>query len=69
MPNLEGPDVAIEIKDHPQLKEIPIIFLTATVTKEEVQSQGGKIGGNHFVAKPSTLSDLLYSIERNLVHI
>ena len=69
MPNMEGPDVAITLKSHKDLKDIPVVFLTATVTKEEVDAQGGRIGGHHFVAKPSRLSDLIYSIEKNLIAV
>ena len=67
MPNLEGPDVAFQVRQHPNLKNTPIVFLTATVTKEEIDLQGGNIGGHPFVAKPSTLASLLESIERNIV--
>ena len=66
MPNVEGPDVAFMVRQQSQLKNIPIIFLTATVTKEEIESQGGVIGGHPFVAKPSSLATLLNSIEKNL---
>jgi len=67
MPSMEGPDVAIEVKNNEFLQDVPIVFLTATVTKEEVDSQDGKIGGHPFVAKPSSLSVLLNSIEQNLL--
>lgn len=66
MPHYEGPDIAIQIKQNPLLKDVPIVFLTATVTKEEVDSQGGAIGGHPFVAKPSSLAVLLSSIERHV---
>lgn len=66
MPHYEGPDIAIELKNNMLLKDIPIVFLTATVTKDEVASQGGAIGGHPFVAKPSSLAVLLNSIEKNL---
>jgi len=67
MPNVEGPDVAQEIRSQSALKETPIIFLTATITKDEVDAQHGRIGGHAFVAKPSNLTDLLDSIRRNLL--
>ena len=67
MASKEGPDVAIEIKGDPRLKETPIIFLTATVTQQEVDEEGGKIGGQAFVAKPSSLDILLDSIEKNMI--
>ncbi len=58
MPDLEGPDIAIQIKDNSEIKNIPVIFLTATVRADEVVSQGGKIGGHEFIAKPSTIEKL-----------
>jgi len=66
MPSMEGPDVAIAIRNNRSLTGTPIVFLTATVTKDEVESQGGRIGGNSFVAKPSNLETLLSSIEQNI---
>ena len=69
MAGKEGPDVAIEIKRDPRLKDTPIVFLTATVTQQEVDSEGGRIGGQSFVAKPSELDILLNSIERNMITV
>ena len=66
MPDKEGPDVAIDIRNDPDLKNIPIVFLTATITRDEVESQNGWIGGNIFVAKPSSLKELLASIEMSI---
>ncbi|MBF0384548.1 MAG: response regulator [Candidatus Omnitrophica bacterium] len=66
MPNKEGPDVAVELRSNQKLKTVPIIFLTATVRQSEVDSEGGYIGGHHFIAKPSNLPALLESIERNI---
>ncbi len=66
MASKEGPDVAIEIKKDSRLEETPIVFLTATVTEQEVEEEGGTIGGQAFVAKPSSLDFLLDSIERNM---
>jgi len=67
MPNMEGPDVANEIKNNQLLKGTPIIFLTATITIDEMEAHNGRIGGHPFVAKPGSLSDLLESIRRNLL--
>ena len=64
MPEKHGPQVAIEIKGHNALEQIPIIFFTATVTKNEVDSHNGQIGGHAFVAKPSSLNELINSIEK-----
>lgn len=69
MANAEGPDVAAALREDPVLKEIPIIFLTATVTQKEVDEEGGVIGGHPFVAKPSSLETLLDAIEKNMMTV
>jgi len=68
MPDIQGSDVAREIKNDPNLKDTPIIFLTATTTKEEVDSCRGVIGGYPFIAKPVSRKELLECIEKNLSH-
>ncbi len=67
MPSKEGPDVAIEFKSNNQLRNTPIVFLTATIRQSEVDSEGGLIGGHPFLAKPSSLPCLMESIERNIM--
>lgn len=67
MPKKEGPDVAAELKLHPVAGIIPIVFLTATVTRQEVLRQSGRIGGHQFVAKPADMDYLLDTISRNLI--
>lgn len=64
MPDREGSEVAEQIRSDSVLGKIPIIFLTATVTAEEVGSSGGRIGGQLFLAKPITVSQLIECIER-----
>lgn len=64
MPELDGPDVVCQLKSNQELKNIPVIFLTANITKEEVQSQEGYIGGHAFLAKPGTIEELIACIEK-----
>lgn len=66
MPEFEGPDVLNEIRSHADIRNIPVIFLTATVTPDEVREQSGKIGGHVFLAKPTNLVDLIKCIEREI---
>jgi len=66
MPKMEGPDIAQELRQHEFLKNTPVIFLTATITKDEVEAENGRIAGHTFVAKPSSFKDLLASIQRSL---
>jgi CheY-like chemotaxis protein len=44
MPGLDGGDVAKQIKDDKDLKNTPIVFLTAIVSENEVSSKHGERG-------------------------
>jgi len=65
MPETDGGEVAARIQSDPALHRIPIVFLTALVTKAEGRS-GLRIQGHPFLAKPISLSDLITGIEENL---
>jgi len=66
MPGREGPDILFDLKANEVYKGIPVVFLTATVTPDEVDEQEGVIGGHEFLAKPAKLQDLISCIERHL---
>jgi len=66
MPGTDGGDVSAQLGDDPRLKDIPIVFLTAIVSCEEVGSTGRTIGGKTFLAKPVKLEGLLTCIEDHL---
>ena len=59
--DMDGGEVASRIKDNPETKDIPIVFLTGVVTEDEVQ--GGSIGGYPFLAKPVSTDKLIQKIE------
>jgi CheY-like chemotaxis protein len=66
MPDLDGGDVAAQLKGDAKLKNVPVVFLTATVLKEEVAKKGGSIGGYPFIPKPFRSEVLLEQIARSL---
>ena len=66
MPDLDGGDVLAQLKDDANLKNVPVIFITATVLKEEVGSKGGTIGGRPFIPKPFKLGTLVNAIDQAL---
>lgn len=61
MPDMDGGDVASILKNDPQTKNIPVIFLSSLVTKREEQSSS-KEDGIYFLAKPFEREDLLEKI-------
>jgi len=66
MPKMSGGEIAEELLDDPSTGNIPIIFLTALVKKDEVAKQSGYISGHPFIAKPVTAQDLIKRIEEEI---
>jgi len=56
MPDVEGTRVHESLKLDDKTKNIPVAFLTALVTDEEVAAVDGKIGGLDYISK-STPND------------
>jgi len=66
MPDLDGGDVGSQLKNNAATRDIPIIFLTAIVSKEETTSQDGMIGSQPFIAKTVSVEELVKRIEENI---
>lgn len=66
MPDVEGGEVAAQIRDDPDLKGTPIVFLTSLVQQREVRKSGGEIGGFPFIAKPIDPKVVLAVIETHI---
>ena len=66
MPDLDGGDLAGAFQTSPTTKGVPIVFLTATITREEVRARHGLVGGLPFLAKPVNLHEVLGCLERHL---
>ena len=65
MPETDGGEVAARIESDPTLHRIPVVFLTALVTKAEARS-GLQIQRHPFLAKPISIPELVAGIERYL---
>jgi DNA-binding response OmpR family regulator len=63
MPNLDGGEVAQTLHEYKATSDIPIIFLTALLKKEELEDKSGKIGSHTYIAKPATPQELISKIE------
>lgn len=63
MPDVDGGDVAAQLRRAPRLRNVPIVFLTAIVSQSEA---GGMIGGFPFLSKPVSLDSMSRCIETQL---
>jgi len=66
MPDKDGGTLAAEMRDTELLQNVPIIFLTSIIDKDQADEQGGRIGSEHFLAKPCSVQELVTEIERVL---
>jgi DNA-binding response OmpR family regulator len=64
MPELTGTEIAEELLDSENTKDIPIIFVTALMKGDE---EYGNAGRYHLMAKPVNISDLIEQIENVLL--
>ncbi len=66
LPDMHGPKVAEELKEDIDTKDIPILFLTALLTKKEEGKKKKFAGSNVVIAKPFDTDRLLNEIEKLL---
>ncbi len=66
MPDIDGDEVATQLKADPRLRESPIVFLTAVASKQEVENHNGFIGGHPFLAKPASTGEVIQCIRKHL---
>jgi len=69
MPDLDGPEAAKLLKENPSTRDIPILFLSGIVMKEQGKSkQEINVGGEFYsaLAKPFDADELLNTVHKLL---
>ena len=66
MPGMDGGALAACFQANAKLKAVPIVFLTAAVTKGEITAGGGRLGGFPFLAKPVVLPEVVACLKHHL---
>lgn len=65
MPIMDGYQTALKIRENPEFDTLPIIFLTALNTSDDVV-KGFSNGGNDFISKPFNKEELIIRIRHQL---
>jgi DNA-binding response OmpR family regulator len=65
MPDMEGPDVCLRIKNDPATRHIPVIFMTARSQQSEI-ARGLAVGGAGYIVKPFDALQLGHEVRRLL---
>ena len=68
MPGLDGGDVTAKLKGNPDLKDVPIILVSALIATGETTGEQGasSTGGTTIIAKPVKMNTLTRCIEEAL---
>lgn len=66
MPRMLGGNVAAAFRADPELHKIPLVFLTAAISRSIVAEHGGVINGNPVIAKPASVDEIGKRIEETL---
>ena len=61
LPDTDGFDILLRIRSHPQLKDVPVIMLTAKATREAVL-KGLASGADAYITKPVETESLLQAV-------
>lgn len=62
MPDMNGFEVLGQMKANPDLKEIPVLMLTAKEKPEDLIN-GYQLGADYYIPKPFTRSQLMFGLD------
>ncbi|MCP4350589.1 MAG: response regulator [Desulfobacterales bacterium] len=65
MPEMDGYEVCTRLKREPEIRDIPVIFLTAKVDTESIV-KGFEVGAADYVTKPFNAAELLARVRTHL---
>ncbi|MGA3162607.1 MAG: response regulator [Verrucomicrobiota bacterium] len=66
MPDMDGDEVAAQLRADPLLCDTPIIFLTAIVSNKETDGREMISGAETFLAKPVDIGELKKTLEQHV---
>ena len=63
MPGMDGGDVSSALYGDDGTRDIPLLFLTALASPEDLRAKGGQLGGRPAVSKTAPVGELIASID------
>lgn len=62
IPGMDGGDVSAALFAHPETRDIPLVFLTALVTPEDLAAKGNQLAGRAAISKQSPIEEIIARI-------
>jgi CheY-like chemotaxis protein len=66
MPEVGGAELSEQLKADATLRDIPVVFSSAIVSKESLAASGGMLEGEAYLVKPFTVEELLARLQQCL---
>ena len=63
MPGMDGGDISAAVYGEDDLRDLPMLFLTALVSPQDLQIQQGQLGGRPAISKDAPIDQLVARIE------
>ena len=64
MPGMDGGDVSKALHAHPEVRTVPVLFMTALISPSELKQTGQLIGGRPAISKQAPLEELAKRIQQ-----
>ena len=64
MPGMDGGDVSKALHAHPEVRSVPVLFLTALISPSDLKHTGQQIGGRPAISKQVPLAELVKRIQQ-----
>ena len=65
MPRMPGGNVVAQFANDPEMKDLPIVFLTAAIQRSTVAAHDGIICDHPCIAKPASVDEIIEMIEKH----
>jgi CheY-like chemotaxis protein len=66
IPEMDGGDVSAALFANPETRDIPLVFLTALVTPEDLAAKGNQLAGRAAISKQSSIEEIIARIRATL---
>jgi CheY-like chemotaxis protein len=66
LPGMDGGDISAALFANPQTREIPLVFLTALVSPQDLQAKGNQLAGRSAISKQAPIEEIVARIRAAL---
>ena len=66
LPGMDGGDISAALFGNPQTRDIPLVFLTALASPQDLAARGNQLAGRSAISKQSPIEEIVARIRASL---